>query len=410
MKSEIIYKNDHVSNIYGACTCCYNNIKDISYLEKENYIAKRVNAGHDSILEHGKLAIKITDITNLEEIIELTTSEFSRYLEFYTENYYKTKSKLFKKNELVYNLIINGNMRSYKYFLHNISSYDVMSNQLIRSICYLLSDNTVKELYGKDFTIDDIELPFTKVENFFNEKLEDKFNADEKSDSDMHYTNISRDNIVNVPVADNKVNKTVDIGIDLNMFKKLYKDEKVKFDLIPYIIPVTVVFKNVSRTATHQIVRHRNAITQESQRYVDSSNASFTIPMQGYTPKEEYGIKLCDAFKYYTLDELANELISVYSQLLADDKSIKKEEARGYLPANVNCRKLYMTFSLFSLSQFIKLRTDPHAQYEIRQYAITIRDTLGNMINDEFYSNQEEIGTDPIAEYIKGLLGISKDV
>ena len=26
------------------------------------------------------------------------------------------------------------------------------------------------------------------------------------------------------------------------------------------------------------------------------------------------------------------------------------------------------------------------------------------MINDEFYSNQEEIGTDPIAEYIKGLM------
>ena len=69
-----------------------------------------------------------------------------------------------------------------------------------------------------------------------------------------------------------------------------------------------------------------------------------------------------------------------------------------------------MTFSLFSLSQFIKLRTDPHAQHEIRQYAITIRDTLGKMINDEFYSNQEEIGTDPIAEYIKGLIGISKDV
>ena len=40
MKSEIIYKNDHVSNI-----------KDISYLEKENYIAKKVNAGHDYILE-----------------------------------------------------------------------------------------------------------------------------------------------------------------------------------------------------------------------------------------------------------------------------------------------------------------------------------------------------------------------
>ena len=67
MESKIIYKNDLVTNIYAACSCCYNNNKVIDYLEKTKYIEKRINAGHDSILEHGRVVIEITGIVNTIE-------------------------------------------------------------------------------------------------------------------------------------------------------------------------------------------------------------------------------------------------------------------------------------------------------------------------------------------------------
>ena len=59
---------------------------------------------------------------------------------------------------------------------------------------------------------------------------------------------------------------------------------------------------------------------------------------------------------------------------------LKKEEARAFLPSNVNCGKLYMTFTVFSLLKFLELRTDPHAQYEIRQYAQTIKEKFDKLL------------------------------
>ena len=44
ISSCILYKNNHVSNIYEACTCCYDNTKSLSYLDKKKYIKKRIDS------------------------------------------------------------------------------------------------------------------------------------------------------------------------------------------------------------------------------------------------------------------------------------------------------------------------------------------------------------------------------
>ena len=144
------------------------------------------------------------------------------------------------------------------------------------------------------------------------------------------------------------------------------------------MMPVTIVFKNISRTATHQLVRHRNAITQESQRYVNYSDASFTIPLKDYDKNKLYSVKIGDIINNGSLDTIADDLMSVYPQLM--QAGLKKEEARAFLPSNVNCGKLYMTFTVFSLLKFLELRTDPHAQYEIRQYAQTIKEKFDKLL------------------------------
>ena len=144
-------------------------------------------------------------------------------------------------------------------------------------------------------------------------------------------------------------------------------------DIIERVLAVTVVFYNMSRTATHQLVRHRNAITQESQRYVSADDASFTIPVNEYNDKK-FSVSLFGKTETVTLTELANELMGIYSQLKS--QGLKKEEARSFLPSNVNCGRLYMTFSMDNLIKFLDLRTDPHAQYEIRQYALAVKSIL----------------------------------
>jgi thymidylate synthase (FAD) len=143
------------------------------------------------------------------------------------------------------------------------------------------------------------------------------------------------------------------------------------------IIPVAVVFRNMSRTATHQLVRHRNAITQESQRYVSAENASFTIPVPDYTDDKEYTVDIFGKKTTVPLTVLATQLIKIYEQLRK--QGLKKEEARAFLPANVNCGRLYMTFTLDSMLAFLNLRTDPHAQFEIRKYAEAIKEIMSDL-------------------------------
>ena len=364
LSSYILYKNNHVSNIYEACTCCYDNTKSLSYLDKKKYIKKRIDSGHESILEHGRLAIKISNIPNASLITELTTLEYSRYLEFYC---------IHKENN-EYNLIINGNMRSYKYFFTNTTVNDYERNILIRHIHSILISNTVGELYGTKFKMYDEIPPFVDIEYLFDEN-KDIIN---KSFTGIQYNTIIESNVDFVATTNKESVKKIKLGVDVNYCYgstcSLTKDIDITVDMLLNIIPVTILFENMSRTATHQLVRHRNAITQESQRYVDYKDSSFTIPVPGYDSNKKYNITLFGQTKEVNLSELAIELMSVYEQLTK--AGLKKEEARAYLPSNVNCRRLYMTFTLSNLFAFLKLRTDSHAQFEIRQYANTINNII----------------------------------
>lgn len=384
MESKIIYKNDLVTNIYAACSCCYNNNKAIDYLEKTKYIEKRINAGHDSILEHGRVVIEITGIENEFDIINLITNPHTRFLQFYsTCNYTENKNpfKKLRKTKKTYNLIINGDVRAYKEFITNIGSHDLCSN-VILNLCNTLQTNLPKCLFGKTFKINEEDPDFTFKFNdieIFNDNNENDFNRYVTNPYEgLHYGIVIKNvKVNNVPVADDKAVKSVDIGFDREMYRKLLNNVDFEQEA-NLMMPVTVVFKNISRTATHQLVRHRNAITQESQRYVNYSDASFTIPLKDYDKDKQYSVKIGNIINNGSLDTIVDDLISVYPQLM--QAGLKKEEARAFLPSNVNCGKLYMTFTVFSLLKFLELRTDPHAQYEIRQYAQTIKEKFDKLL------------------------------
>lgn len=361
-ETTLIYSNSLVNNIYAACTCCYDNNKDLTYFEKKEYIDKRISAGHDSILEHGRIAIRIINISNTkyreECIIELTTSYYSKYLEFFD---------ILTEKE-THDLIIYGSIRGFKHFLSYLSISDY-NNPFVIKIINTLTSNTPKELYGKEV--------YDNIDNLENYAIKHNF-VDIESNIDRNKNTFYTSNYLNyelIVTNTEKINnvngKGVIIGFDKTTYEKLLQTN-IPTKIIYDIMPVTVIFCNISRTATHQLVRHRNAITQQSQRYVNASDASFTIPVPEYNENKKYSITLFDSSKSVNLQELADELSSVYNQLLR--QGLKKEEARAFLPSNINCGKLYMTFTINSLLKFIELRTDPYAQYEIRTYANKLKE------------------------------------
>lgn len=117
--------------------------------------------------------------------------------------------------------------------------------------------------------------------------------------------------------------------------------------------------KGISRICQNQMVRHRHAsYCVMSERYVDVSKMNFTYP---YEILKEYE----------GLVDYINDSVRVYKKLL--DAGIKREDARFILPQGINTN-LCVNMNFRALRHFLKLRTDKHAQWEVRQVAMEMLD------------------------------------
>ncbi|MEX1020834.1 MAG: FAD-dependent thymidylate synthase [Litorilinea sp.] len=119
----------------------------------------------------------------------------------------------------------------------------------------------------------------------------------------------------------------------------------------------TFLFEGISRTCTHQLVRHRLAsFSQESQRYVDLSKGGWRAIVPDAVAARPEAIAELDEFwrmaeeKYARLRELG----------------IRKEDARFLLP-NAAETRIITTMNFAAWSHFLWLRAvDKAAQWEIR--------------------------------------------
>lgn len=124
----------------------------------------------------------------------------------------------------------------------------------------------------------------------------------------------------------------------------------------------TFAVEGVSRSLTHQLVRHRIAVfTQQSQRYVSLNTKEdeddwFVVP-----PAIERDL---DALELFTqeMERVAN----AYQKLT--DMGIAPEDARSVLP-NATATKIIFTMNGRALLNFFGLRCCTSAQLEIRTLA-----------------------------------------
>lgn len=149
-------------------------------------------------------------------------------------------------------------------------------------------------------------------------------------------------------------------------------------------ISFTFGIEGISRTCSHQIVRHRIAsYSQQSQRYVDLQN-SFNYIMPDAiknNPKaaEMYKLSIYSDMEVYK--EITRALIEEYTKDITDKKQIslltKKalEDARFALP-NACETKIIVTMNARTLLNFFKERCCSRAQWEIRDVAYQMLDLV----------------------------------
>ena len=120
----------------------------------------------------------------------------------------------------------------------------------------------------------------------------------------------------------------------------------------------TFGIEGVSRTATHQLVRHRIAsFSQQSQRYVTFENREFIMPPTAGL-NEQARLKLLEHYE---------SAFRVYSELI--ELGIPKEDARYALPEG-SATKIVTTMNAREMFHFFRLRCCNRAQWEIRAAAI----------------------------------------
>lgn len=118
----------------------------------------------------------------------------------------------------------------------------------------------------------------------------------------------------------------------------------------------TFSIEGMSRSASHQLVRHRMAsYSQLSQRYVDMKNADFVIPASIAADPELEA-------RYRELMEM------IWDEYRYLSKKVPAEDARYVLP-NACTTNITVTMNARELLHFFELRTCRRAQQELREIA-----------------------------------------
>jgi thymidylate synthase (FAD) len=136
------------------------------------------------------------------------------------------------------------------------------------------------------------------------------------------------------------------------------------------------IFTNVSRSCTHELVRHRAgfAFSQLSQRFVDESVAEYVEPDCVADDPELHAIWLdAVARTHHAYIKLVEGLTNKFRD--EPDRTLRRkmarQAARSVLP-NATETKIFVTANARALRHFIEMRASRHAEVEIRQLAVQV--------------------------------------
>ena len=134
----------------------------------------------------------------------------------------------------------------------------------------------------------------------------------------------------------------------------------------------TAVFhvSGISRVCSHQFVRSKHLdFLQRSQRYCKETGAEFVLPDLSKTQSFDVSLH----YEY---------CLQMYERLL--EEGVKKEDARFVLP-EATTTELIVVGNFQAWLDFVRLRADKHAQWEIHEVARTINNILAQELDNNLF-------------------------
>ena len=144
------------------------------------------------------------------------------------------------------------------------------------------------------------------------------------------------------------------------------------------------VFTGVSRSLTHELVRHRAgfAFSQRSQRYVDESGGRFVAPpaladVAGSEAELAFNAAIESASESYAalVKALETAIPREDFEYATDHRKAIRQAARAVLP-NATETKIFVTANVRAWRHFIEMRGSAFADVEIRGLAIMVLEAL----------------------------------
>ena len=286
--STFVAMNDAMRICAETSACCWDKPIPEEYDDKAEYVAKRVRVGHTSVMEHSNFITYFRVPMNYVEDLVTFLSECD-YLSTWAHT---------TKNGDGFHLLIGGSLRGYSDLYRETSD---LNNVILKAITGIL------KVYSNSAAFADIgKLGLIDLDGFMNV---DPMINDTDVISTLEVKNSDLLDVISMDSMDKLLERIWAIDPEIVHMLKVY-------DLLPFL-SVTINFKNMSRVITQQLCRHRNGITQESQRYVDYSKSSFNSPakyVSKYDDTHKYAVRFGTSGPqmHLTLQEIGEAMGSIY--------------------------------------------------------------------------------------------------
>ena len=370
---EVIHVNPNVYLAHRGARVCVGKLPiEGSVMDRMNHISKLIGMGHESILEHTNTVV-LFKIPNF--FIKDHPAHFAemmscmKYCNVVVKHIW-SRVETKKANNIAVQgntyLLIGASVRGWMHLLREMdriysNSFLPFIEHAIYSTCEkcflgpLIKNNLLVEeqcTYLPDGNVTLVDAPITQTRD----------------------SNESKDNVGNMAAECDYINDPVEQLSDhadlvyaspANVIYEKVREYGFTMKDVYRVTTLSFVFHDISRTCSHQLVRHRNGISQESQRYVGhdyNKKTDFIDPIM-FNLQERYARE-----EYKPVLEHMKRINPFKEYLYLISNKVEKEDARAWLPSNVTT-KLMMTFTYENFAKFLKLRMSKGAQKEIRELA-----------------------------------------
>lgn len=402
------YETNVLSIGDSAYTCsmgakiCYGLKVDKSYAKNKAHIARIVGMGHDSVSAHSNVIalIKINGNSDIDFLNILPAIKFMNVVHLQNT----IKAEMEDGEDKIENyMLVSGTARAFRYFFMTYDFYNEDISNLALQFIKIAADSYEKEFFEKllpqtnlfkDYLpkfnyLAPLDWNLIEEKNPETGEIEEVLDINDDSPS-IHFKEIDGERI-DIIYTDNIIKLFLELK---NIFKNTDNDILIKALFDTCIC--TIRMHDYSRAISQQVNRHMSGISQESQRYVDYSEAQFVDPtlfnQERYDKSTIYKVQIDGHEISGKSGELGQKLQSVYPQLR--EQGMLAQDARSYLPFNVKTKALH-TFTLTNYIHFIKVRTAKAAQEEIRRIAKEMsacyKLALNKMAEDIEESGNEEL-------------------